>query len=74
NVPIFERLQLKNFRILSMQTPENRNIFGCRMTLRLGFPKGALCRSAPLADFFGYFLVQQQESTPPEDTMLQTVR
>ncbi len=30
--------------------------------MRRGFPKGAHFRSAPLADFFGYFLVQRQES------------
>ena len=62
NVPIFERLPGYNLQISSMQTPENRNIFGRRMEQRRGFPKGAHFRSAPLADFFGYFLVRRQES------------
>ena len=35
------------------------------MALRRGFPKGAPFRSAPLADFFGYFLVQHKKVTLP---------
>jgi len=52
NVPIFEHLRLKSEKVLYLQTPENRDIFGCRMVKRRGFPKGAHFRSAPLADFF----------------------
>ena len=63
NVPIFEHLPLKILQVFSLQTPENRNIFGCRMAMRRGFPKGAHFRSAPLADFFGYFLVRYKKVT-----------
>ena len=32
---------------------------------------GRFCsKRLPYADFFGYFLVQRQESTPPEDATL----
>ena len=34
NVPIFEHLPLKILQFFSLQTPENRNIFGCRMAKR----------------------------------------
>ena len=62
NVPIFEHLRLRNLRVFSRQTGENRYIFASRMEKRQGIPKGAPFRSAPLADFFGYFLVRKQES------------
>ena len=42
---------------------KNRNIFGHRLAVRRGFPKGAHFRSAPLADFFGYFLVRDKKVT-----------
>ena len=48
NVPIFEHLPLKILQVFSLQTPENRNIFGCRMAVRRGFPKGVVLRAANL--------------------------
>ena len=62
NVPIFGSLSKRKITVFELQVFKNRNIFGHRPAMRRGFTKGAHFRSAPLADFFGYFLVQRQES------------
>ena len=58
NVPIFEHLPRKIRQVFSLQTPENRNIFGSRRAMRRrGFLRGHAFSKCPLkSPSFGTFL------------------
>ena len=61
NVPIFERLQLKNYRFLPCRYPKIGTFSGYGWRCGGGFQRGRICVAPLWLTSFGPFLVQRQE-------------